>query len=86
LKNISKNLEIEVLLAGSKQFSMAEKAKDGDTVSIMIEGKSFERVLKVSNEPKGTIALMPTFDLGYDGQALMAQYRFNQVTLKGVSL
>ena len=77
MTNISKNLEIEALLVGSRHLSMAVKAKDGDTISSMIEGKSFERILQVSNKPKGSIVLMPKFDLEYDGQALMAQYRFN---------
>jgi NADH-quinone oxidoreductase subunit G len=83
--NICKYLKTDAVLLGSAQFAVAAKAKDGDTVSIMIDGKKIERVLKVSDEIKGTIALMPIFDLGFEGQSLMSKYRFNKVKLTQVN-
>jgi NADH-quinone oxidoreductase subunit G len=83
--NICKYLKTDAVLAGSAQFAVAAKAKDGDRVSIMIDGQSVEREFRVSDELKGTIALMPIFDLGFEGQALLSKYRFNKVKLTQVS-
>ena len=83
--NICKYLKTDAVLAGSAQFAVAAKAKDGDVLSIMIDGQTIERVFKVSDELKGTIALMPIFDLGFEGQALVSKYRFNKVKLTQVN-
>lgn len=83
--NICKYLETDAVLAGSAQFAVAAKAKDGDILSIMIDGQVVEREFKLSDELKGTIALMPIFDLGFEGQALLSKYRFNQVKLTQVN-
>ncbi len=82
--NICKYLKTEAVLAGSAQFAVAAKVKDGDRVSIMIDGQEIERVFKLSDELKGTIALLPIFDLGFEGQALLSKYRFNKVKLTQV--
>jgi NADH-quinone oxidoreductase subunit G len=82
--NICKYLKTDAVLLGSAQFAVAAKVKDGDTVSIMIDGQSIEREFRVSDELKGTIALMPIFDLGFEGQALLSKYRFNKVKLTQV--
>jgi len=82
--NICKYLKTEAVLAGSAQFAVAAKVKDGDRVSIMIDGQEIERVFKLSEELKGTIALLPIFDLGFEGQALLSKYRFNKVKLTQV--
>jgi len=83
--NICKYLETDAVLAGSAQFAVAAKVKDGDRVSIMIDGQSIEREFKLSDELKGTIALMPIFDLGFEGQALLSKYRFNKIKLTQVN-
>jgi len=83
--NICKYLKTDAFLAGSAQFAVAAKIEDGDKVSIMIDGKNIEREFRVSDKLKGTIALMPIFDLGFEGQALMSKYRFNKVKLTQVS-
>ncbi len=82
--NICKYLKTEAVLAGSAQFAVAAKVKDGDKVSIMIEGQTIERVFALREELKGTIALLPIFDLGFEGQALLSKYRFNKVKLTQV--
>ncbi len=83
--NICKYLKTDAVLAGSAQFAVAAKVKDGDVLSIMIDGQTIERVFKLSNELKGTIALMPIFDLGFEGQALLSKYRFNKVNITQVN-
>ncbi len=82
--NICKYLKTDAVLAGSAQFAVAAKVKDGDVLSIMIEGQTVERTFNLSDELKGTIALMPIFDLGFEGQALLSTYRFNKVKLTQV--
>jgi NADH-quinone oxidoreductase subunit G len=83
--NICKYLATDAVLVGSAQFAVAAKVKDGETYSIMIDGKEIERVFKLSDELKGTIALMPIFDLGFEGQSLFSKYRFNKVKLTQVN-
>jgi NADH-quinone oxidoreductase subunit G len=83
--NICKYLATDAVLVGSAQFAVAAKVKDGETYSIMIDGKEIERVFKLSEELKGTIALMPIFDLGFEGQSLFSKYRFNKVKLTQVN-
>ncbi len=82
--NICKYLDTDAVLEGSAQFAVAAKIQDGDTVSIMIDGKEVQRVFKLSDTLKGTIGLMPTFDLGFEGQSLMSTYRFNKVKITQV--
>ncbi len=82
--NICKYLKTDAVLTGSAQFAVAAKVKDGDRVSIMIGDREIERVFKESDTLKGTIALMPIFDLGFEGQALLSKYRFNKVKLTQV--
>lgn len=79
--NISKHLKTDASLVGSAQFAVAAKVKDGDKIAINIKNKTFEREFKVSDELKGTIAMMPTFDLGFEGELLTSAYRFNKVNI-----
>ena len=83
--NICKYLATDAVLLGSAQFAVAAKVKDGETYSIMIDGQKIERVFKLSDTLKGTIALMPIFDLGFEGQSLLSKYRFNKVKLTQVN-
>ena len=83
--NVCKYLKTDAVLLGSAQFAVAAKVKDGESYSIMIDGKEVERVFKLSDTLKGTIALMPIFDLGFEGQALLSKYRFNKVKLTQVN-
>ncbi len=83
--NICKYLKTDAVLAGSAQFAVAAKVKDGDKVSIMIDTYEIEKTFKLSDTLKGTIALMPIFDLGFEGQALLSKYRFNKIKLTQVN-
>ncbi len=83
--NICENLPRNENLRGSPQFATAAKIADGAQVTIEIEGEMVEKRFQVDENLKGTIALMPNFDLGFDGQKWSAKYRFNKAKIKQVS-
>jgi NADH-quinone oxidoreductase subunit G len=68
----TKQLERDNALRGSAQFAAAAKLSDGDSVEIHFGDTTQTRVFKLDDELKGTIALNPTFDSGYD----YSSYRF----------
>jgi NADH-quinone oxidoreductase subunit G len=70
--NKTKQLERDTTLRGSAQFAAAAKISDGDEVEISLGDSVQKRVFKLDDELKGTIALNPTFDSGYD----YSSYRF----------
>jgi NADH-quinone oxidoreductase subunit G len=70
--NVTRQLERDTTLRGSAQFAAAAKISDGDRVEISVNGSTQERVFKLDDELKGTIALNPTFDGGAD----YGSYRF----------
>ncbi len=79
--NLCKNLKCDSVLEGSQQFSIAAKIKDGDKVKIVLNEKEIVKKFKLNESLKGTIGLLPTFDMGYEGQALTSAYRFNKVKI-----
>jgi NADH-quinone oxidoreductase subunit G len=70
--NKTRQLERDTTLRGSAQFAAAAKISDGDEVEISLGDSVQKRVFKLDDELKGTIALNPTFDSGYD----YSSYRF----------
>jgi len=70
--NVTKQLERDTSLRGSAQFAAAAKISDGDTIEIHLGDRTQKRVFKLDDELKGTIALNPTFDSGYN----YGSYRF----------
>jgi NADH-quinone oxidoreductase subunit G len=70
--NNAKQLERDRTLRGSAQFAAAAKISDGDEVEIHFGDVTQKRVFKLDDELKGTIALNPTFDSGYN----YSNYRF----------
>ena len=68
------------ILLGSKQFATAAKVKTGAMVRFEMDGKTYQRKFKVSDDLKGTIACNPVFDStdNYD------EYRYKQVKLEEV--
>jgi len=70
--NVTKQLERDTTLRGSAQFAAAAKLSDGDAVEISLGDSTQRRVFKLDDELKGTIALNPTFDSGFD----YGSYRF----------
>ena len=79
--NLCKNLPKNNELIGSQQFCVAAKIKDGDEINITVEGKEFKRKFKLDDSLKGTIGLLPIFDMGYDGQELASGYRFSKAKI-----
>jgi len=72
--NKAHQLEKDTSLRGSAQFAAAARIADGDIVEISFASKTLQRVFKLDDELKGTIALNPTFDLGQD----FSRYRFEK--------
>ncbi len=70
-------LEDNRALLGSSQFAIAAKISDGDMVKIELDGVSEEREFRVSDELKGTIALIPAYDREFG--ELNSKYRFEKV-------
>ena len=82
--NICEHLESNNDLTGSPQFAVAAKISDGDKVKISVVGEEIERVFRVNENLKGTIGLLPTYDMGFKGQAIKAAYRFNKAKIEQV--
>jgi len=78
----SKILPNSSYLLGSKQFAVASKLKDGDSVKFVIDEIEFNRVFKIDTSLKGTIALNPTYDMGLS-TALLSSYRFSRLEKVG---
>jgi NADH-quinone oxidoreductase subunit G len=74
----SKILPNQPYLLGSKQFAIASKLKDGDSVKFTLNNIEFKRVFKIDTSLKGTIALNPTYDMGLS-TALLSSYRFSRL-------
>ncbi|ADN09873.1 2Fe-2S iron-sulfur cluster-binding protein [Sulfurimonas autotrophica] len=72
--NKAHQLEKDTNLRGSAQFAAAARIADGDVIQISFASKTLQRVFKLDDELKGTIALNPTFDLGQD----FSRYRFEK--------
>ncbi len=79
--NLCKNLKCDNHLEGSQQFSVAAKIKDGDELTITIGSKKIIRKFKLNEKLKGTIGLLPTFDMGFEGQELTNAYRFHKAKI-----
>jgi len=83
--NICTHLQTDGALVGSTQFATAAKIKDGENVIIELAGKTVEKAFKLDESLKGTIALMPIFDLGFEGQEIGSKYRFSKAKIRQVN-
>ena len=72
--NKTKQLEKDATLRGSSQFAAAARISDGDRVEISFRSRVIQRVFKLDNDLKGTVALNPTFDDVVDA----SRYRFEK--------
>ncbi len=70
----------EALLRGSEQFAVAARIKDGERVRFTVGEDVYERVFKVDERLKGTVALNPSFDSSENYES----YRYNQVKIERV--
>ncbi len=68
---------------GSAQFATAARVGDGDRVAIESSGGRRERVFRLDESLKGTVALEPTFDTPFG--AGTDAYRFEKVKIMKVS-
>ncbi len=84
VENAMEKGQIEDVLIGSKQFSMATKLQDGDLISFEIEGVKFIRVFKIDTHMKGVIALNPTFAINLSA-SLLSSYRFSRLAFEKIN-
>jgi NADH-quinone oxidoreductase subunit G len=82
--NLCDHLDSNDDLIGSQQFAVAAKIKDGDEIKIKVLDSEITRIFKLDTKLKGTIGILPTFNMGYEGQALKSAYRFNKVKIEQV--
>jgi len=82
--NLCYHLPKDGKVRGSYYFATAAKIKDGDTIKFNIDGLEIEKEFKLDESLKGTIALLPNFDLGYEGQKLFGIYRYNKIKVEQV--
>ncbi len=75
----AKQLEKEATLRGSAQFAAAAKIGDGDKIRLEFPHSTQERTFKLDPDMKGTIALVPAYDVGFGG--LNEGYRFEKVKI-----
>jgi NADH-quinone oxidoreductase subunit G len=75
----TQQLEKEATLRGSAQFAAAAKIGDGDKIRLEFPHSTQERIFKLDPTLKGTIALVPAYDVGFGG--LNEQYRFEKVKI-----
>ncbi|MFZ2888852.1 2Fe-2S iron-sulfur cluster-binding protein [Sulfuricurvum sp.] len=75
----SEQLEKEAALRGSAQFAAAAKISDGDKIRVEFSHSTQERIFKLDSTLKGTIALVPAYDIEFGG--LNEQYRFEKVKI-----
>ncbi|WP_309497270.1 2Fe-2S iron-sulfur cluster-binding protein [Sulfurovum sp.] len=73
----------ETCLIGSSKFAQETKLSDGDSVSFVVDGVTFERIFKVDTSMRGTLALNPSYDMGLYAP-LVSSYRFSQVEIMKV--
>ncbi|MDF1877226.1 hypothetical protein JHD47_05290 [Sulfurimonas sp. SAG-AH-194-L11] len=64
--NVSSRLKKDNSLRGSAQFAAAARISNGDLVEVDFGSQVIQRVFKLDEELKGTIALNPSFDIKID--------------------
>ena len=79
--NLCEHLPKDGRVIGSAQFAVAAKIKDGDTIEFEIDGLKVCKEFRVDENLKGTIGLLPNFDMGYEGQKLWGIYRYNKIKI-----
>ena len=78
----SRNLTTEATLLGSQAFADVASLANGERITFVVDGVTFERVFKIDTSLKGTIALNPRFDMGLS-TALISSYRFSRLERVG---
>jgi NADH-quinone oxidoreductase subunit G len=78
----TEQLEKDATLRGSAQFAAAAKIADGDKIRVEFPHSTQERTFKLDPSFKGTIALIPSYDVEFG--VLSEQYRFEKVKIMRV--
>lgn len=68
----------EIYLKGSRQFANIVKIQDGEEIIFNTNGIKYQRVFKIDEGMKGTIALNPTFDMDLV-KSINSSYRFSHL-------
>lgn len=68
----------EIYLKGSRQFANIVKIQDGEEIIFNTNGIKYQRVFKIDEGMKGTIALNPTFDMDLN-KSINSSYRFSHL-------
>ncbi len=71
-------------LRGSEQFALAAKLQDGARVEITFGEERIEKEFVLDPDLKGTIGLMPTFELGFFADRFDGRYRFSKAKIRQV--
>lgn len=79
--NIMDRVSSDNSLRGSEQFARAAKISNGDFVSVSFGGQTIERVFKIEDGLKGTIAINPTFDITIDPR----RYKFERSQINKIN-
>jgi len=82
--NLCEHLPKKSELVGSQYFATAAKIKDGDKVRFEIDGLVIEKEFKLDQSLKGTVGIVPNYDLGFEGQKLFGIYRYNKIKIEQV--
>ena len=82
--NICTNLPHNGNIIGSKQFATAAKIKDGDIIKFKIDNLVISKKFSINENLKGTVGLLPNFDLGYESKKLFGIYRYNKIKIEQV--
>ena len=82
--NLCEHLPKNSELVGSKYFATAAKIADGDVVRFEIDGLTIKKKFRLDENLKGTVGLVPNFDLGFEGQKLFGVYRYNKIKIEQV--
>jgi len=80
--NLCEHLPKDGEVRGSKQFAIAAKINDGDSIIFEIDGLKVCKEFKLDEKLKGTIGLLPNFDMGFEGQKLWGIYRYNKIKVE----
>ena len=79
--NIKREEAEDNSLRGSAQFARVAKISDGDFISVSFGGQTIQRVFKVQEDLKGTIAINPTFDITVDPK----RYKFERSQINKIN-
>ncbi len=79
--NIKDRVSGDNSLRGSEQFAKAAKISNGDFVTVSFGGQTIDRLFKIEDGLKGTIAINPTFDITIDPR----RYKFERSQINKIN-